>query len=96
MTKPQNVGDLCYCGHGMFEHYMCGAPSEMRCLRGCGCQSFQSKAFGGERKEYRGVYRHDPAKAPKPKPPSNQCVICDAPIDPKTRRYSPPSSGEAL
>jgi hypothetical protein len=41
-TKPRNIGPLCHCGHGMYEHYMCGAPWEMRCYRGaaCGCEQY--------------------------------------------------------
>lgn len=37
-----NVGSLCHCGHGMYEHYMCGEPWTMRCYRRgeCGCDQY--------------------------------------------------------
>lgn len=30
---PYLVGsDMCKCGHTLYQHYMCGIPSESRCL----------------------------------------------------------------
>lgn len=43
----KRVGPMCHCGHGMYEHYMCGAPDSMWCYYGksCGCKQFSDHAM---------------------------------------------------
>lgn len=40
--SERDVGPKCHCGHGMYEHYMCGGPESMKCYKSssCGCQQF--------------------------------------------------------
>lgn len=38
--KANNVGPMCACGHGLYEHYMCGGDKSSRCLNACGCKRF--------------------------------------------------------
>lgn len=47
MAEALKVGPLCHCGHGMHEHYMCGAVWEMGCYRRdeCGCTQYVNQEF---------------------------------------------------
>ena len=42
MTTEAEVGPTCTCGHGLYEHYMCGAVDKSWCYKGkeCGCKQF--------------------------------------------------------
>ena len=45
--SKQRIGPMCECGHGMFEHYMCGSADRMWCYYGkeCGCKQFSDPTF---------------------------------------------------
>lgn len=49
MVSEIKSGPMCECGHGMYGHYMCGAPSEMPCYT-CKCPQF--KPANGAGKSY--------------------------------------------